>query len=134
MFSGQILRAIEDATAVISRLDVRISASPLAEAWQVRACFIAAENLSAVDGTGTRFSDILGLALDAKLACSDNYLTATVGFGHWRRCRRMSNSLILRADLLAENSLGRRKFARGPLTKSFSKHCPIMFHGMFHGM
>lgn len=86
MKADTILAALEVTAQLIARLDARISATPLAEAWQVRACFLAAERLAAVDGTPTRSGDILGLMMDAPLPSPAAYRPATIGFGHWRRC------------------------------------------------
>ncbi len=86
MHSDAILAAVEEVSHLVGVLDARISASPLAEAWQVRACFLAAENLAAVDGTPTRPADILGLMSGTALPHPDNYLPALAGYGHWRRC------------------------------------------------
>lgn len=62
----------EVALQLITELDTRISASPLAEAWQVRAAFLAAETLAAVDGTPTRPADILGLMTGTPLVTYPN--------------------------------------------------------------
>jgi len=86
MWSDGILASLEDATQLIARLDTRISASPLSEAWQVRACFYAADTLAAIDGTPTRIPDILGLLTGTNLPHVSNYAPALAGFGHWRRC------------------------------------------------
>ena len=97
-----IYSAIEKASALIARLDARISATPWAEAWQIRASFLAASRLAAVDGTPTRPGDILGLVMNSPLPSPDAYLPASIGFGHWRRCvARMEFSEV------AERLLGR---------------------------
>lgn len=102
MKSDRIFSALEDASALVARLDARISVTPMVEAWQVRATFLAAENLAAVDGTPTRSGDILGLMMSSPLPSPDAYRPATIGFGHWRRCMaRMEFSEI------AERLLGR---------------------------
>lgn len=80
-----IINDIESAALAIGRLDARISASPLKEAWQVRASLLAAETLAAVDGTPTRVSDILGLAVGAPLPSQAAYYPAHIGLGHWLR-------------------------------------------------
>lgn len=86
MHSDAILAAIEEVSGLIGRLDARLSASPLEEAWQIRACFLAAETLSAVDGRPTRLADVLGAMSGTPLPSPANYLPALTGFGHWRRC------------------------------------------------
>lgn len=86
MWSYQTLAAIEELSLFIGRLDARISATPLAEAWQVRASFVAAEQLAAVDGTPTRAGDILGLLMEAPLPSHDAYRPANIGLAHWSRC------------------------------------------------
>lgn len=82
----RIYAALEEASALIARLDARISASSLAEAWQVRATFLAAERLAEIDRTPTRSGDILGVMMGAPLPSPEAYRPAMVGFGHWRRC------------------------------------------------
>lgn len=86
MHSDAILAAIEEVSGLIGRLDARLSASPFEEAWQIRACFLAAETLSSVDGTPTRLADVLGVMSGTPLPSPANYLPALTGFGHWRRC------------------------------------------------
>lgn len=86
MASHDVMCAIEEASLLIAKLDARISATPLVEPWQVRACFLAAERLARVDGTPARFSDILGRFLETPLPSQEAHWAATVGFAHWRRC------------------------------------------------
>nr|MBF0683705.1 hypothetical protein [Pseudomonas sp.] len=86
MPSDAIYGLIEDVSQLITRLDARVLASPLAEAWQVRACFLAAESLASVDGTPTRQSDILRILSSTPLPSRDGYYPAMTAMGHWRRC------------------------------------------------
>src|SRR3546814_2728419 len=86
MKSERIYAAIEEASGLIARLDARISVTPWAEAWHIRATYQAAERLAAIDGTPTRSGDILGLMMSSALPSPEAYLPATIGFGHWRRC------------------------------------------------
>src|SRR3546814_20978366 len=86
MKSERIYAAIEEASGLIARLDARISVTPWAEAWHIRATYQAAERLAAIDGTPTRSGDILGLMMSSALPSQEAYLPATIGFGHWRRC------------------------------------------------
>lgn len=86
MHPDAIMADAEVALQLITELDTRLSASPLAEAWQVRAAFLAAETLAAVDGTPTRPADILGLMTGTPLPHVGNYLPAAAGFAHWRVC------------------------------------------------
>lgn len=86
MLPDAIMADAEVALQLITELDTRISASPLAEAWQVRAAFLAAESLAAVDGTPTRPADILGLMTGTPLPHIGSYLPAAAGFAHWRVC------------------------------------------------
>ena len=102
MRSDAIMADAEVALQLITGLDTRISASPLAEAWQIRAAFLAAETLAAVDGTPTRPADILGFMTGTPLPIVGNYLPAAAGFAHWRVC-------LAKVDLsdLASRLIGR---------------------------
>src|SRR3546814_1987631 len=82
MKSERIYAAIEEASGLIARLDARISVTPWAEAWHIRATYQAAERLAAIDGTPTRSGDILGLMMSSALPSPEAYLPATIGFGH----------------------------------------------------
>lgn len=86
MASAALTAAIEEASLLIGRLDTRVSASPLAEAWQVRAAIQAGVAMAAVDGTPTREGDVLSLMTGSPLASPTGYGPARAGLLHWRRC------------------------------------------------
>lgn len=84
MRASPIPAAIEDAALHIGRLDARVSASPLREAWQVRACVQAGVALAAVDGTPTRAADVAALMSGAMTPSVEGHGPAAIGLTWWR--------------------------------------------------
>lgn len=124
MKPAALMTALEDTALLIARLDTRLSASPLAEAWQVRACFLAAETLAAIDGTPTRSADIVGLISDTPLPSPANYRPATVGFGHWRRCLARVELSDLASRLVGRTLTARAQAAEKQADRDFEKTLP----------
>lgn len=80
-----IVREAERAAGAIARLHVRVSLSPLREAWDVRACAKAAMALSAIDGRHVREADLVGMMVGALLPVPSSYLGAGVALAWWQR-------------------------------------------------
>lgn len=106
MTNAALIAGVEEASLLIGRLDTRVSASPLAEAWQVRAAIQAGVALAAVDGTPTQEGDILSLMTGSPLPSPNSYAPARTGLLHWRRC-------LARVELgdLAARLVGRKPSA-----------------------
>lgn len=81
-----VISALEEAAIAITRLNTRVSMSPMREAWYVRSTILAAESLAEIDGMQTAQADLIGLVSGAPLPSPQAYAQAIVGFGHWRRC------------------------------------------------
>lgn len=84
MAARRIEDAIEAAALWIGRLDARISASPLREAWQVRACVQAGVTLAGLDGTPTRAGDVAALMCGVRTPSPDGHGPAAAGLAWWR--------------------------------------------------
>lgn len=92
MGRDDVVGAVEAASAAIARLDVRVSLSPLRDAWQVRAAARAAIALAAIDGRHVREADLVGMMSGAALPVASSYLGAGTALAWWRRA-------VGRADL-----------------------------------
>lgn len=133
MWSNKVLIALEELSHLLGRLDARISLSPLAEAWQVRACILAAENLAAVDGTPTRSGDIAGLLLEAPLPSSDAYRPAHVALAHWRRCMARVELSELAARLVGRTPSATLQRVEEQMDWDIEDSLPAAFRGTPRG-
>lgn len=82
---------------------MRVSLSPLRDAWQVRAAARAAIALAAIDGRQVRDADLVGMMSGAALPVASSYLGAGTALAWWQRA-------VGRADLSETTQLlvGRR--------------------------
>lgn len=85
MGRDDLISAVEQASASIARLDVRVSLSPLREAWHVRATARAAITLSKIDGRSVREADLVAMMSGALLPHASSYLGAGVALAWWQR-------------------------------------------------
>jgi len=85
MGRDDLIEAVERASAAIARLDVRVSLSPLREAWQVRAAARAAIALSSIDGRPVREPDLVAMMSGATLPHATSYLAAGIALAWWQR-------------------------------------------------
>lgn len=89
--ANDVIFEVELAARSIARLDVRISRSPLREAWDVRASLKAAASLSAIDGKPVREADVVGMMMGVLLPVQSSYLGAGTALAWWQRCIRRSD-------------------------------------------
>lgn len=85
MGRDDLIEAVGEASAAIARLDVRVSLSPLREAWQVRASARAAIALSSIDGRPVREADLVAMMSGAALPHASSYLGAGIALAWWQR-------------------------------------------------
>lgn len=83
--ADDLVKHVEDAARAVARLDVRVSLSPLREAWDVRAACKAAITLAAIDGRHVREADLVGVMAGAPLPVPDSYLGAGTALAWWLR-------------------------------------------------
>lgn len=133
MWSNKVLAALEEVSHLIGRLDARISLSPLAEAWQIRSCIMAAESLAAVDGTPTRSGDIAGLLLEAPLASPSAYGPAHAGLAHWRRSMARVDLSELAARLVGRNPAPNAAIAEMEADWEIEEELPAALRGTSRG-
>lgn len=105
-----LLKPLEDASAAIARLDVRVSLSPLKEAWQVRAAARAAVALSTIDGRPVREADLVAIMSGARLPHASSYLGAGIALAWWQRVLGRIE-LSDRTEMIVGRRAGRRRRA-----------------------
>ena len=109
MNGSKLLADVEDAARCVARLDARVAASPLREAWDVRAAAKAAIVLAAVDGRQVREADLVGMMTGAMLPVASSYLGAGVALAWWMRSVGRSALSDATALLVGRRPTGTRR-------------------------